>query len=105
MADCCYRAGNIMKAPRCTIILPTYNRAATLPSAVASVIAQNEPDFELIIISDGSTDETRAWLVTLDDHRIRVAHSERNEGPDVARNTGINMAAALVLAFLDSDDI
>ena len=44
--------------PRCTIILPTHNRLATLPRAVASVIAQNEPDFELIIIDDGSTDET-----------------------------------------------
>ncbi|MGB8679311.1 MAG: glycosyltransferase, partial [Pseudolabrys sp.] len=44
--------------PRCTIILPTHNRLATLPRAVASVIAQNEADFELIIIEDGSTDGT-----------------------------------------------
>ncbi|HMF26398.1 MAG TPA: glycosyltransferase family 2 protein [Pseudolabrys sp.] len=93
-----------MKAPRCTIILPTHNRAATLPRAVASAIAQNEPDFELIIIDDGSTDNTRAWLATLNDPRIRVVLLEHNQGPSAARNIGINMAAAPVLAFLDSDD-
>ena len=93
-----------MKVPRCTIILPTHNRAAALPRAVASVIAQNEPDFELIIIDDGSTDNTRAWLATLDDARIRVVRSEHNQGPSAARNIGINMATAPVLAFLDSDD-
>lgn len=94
-----------MKAPRCTIILPTHNRAATLPRAVASVMAQNEPDFELIIVDDASTDNTRAWLETLDDPRIRVVHLEYNQGPAAARNVGIDMAAAPVLAFLDSDDI
>jgi glycosyltransferase involved in cell wall biosynthesis len=94
-----------MKAPRCTIILPTYNRAAVLPRAISSVIAQNEQDFELIIIDDGSTDNTHEWLATLDDARIRVVRSEHNQGPSAARNIGINMAAAPVLAFLDSDDI
>jgi len=94
-----------MKVPRCTIVLPTYNRAATLPRAVASVMGQNEPNFELIIIDDASTDETRAWLATLDDPRIRVAQTECNQGPSAARNIGINMAAAPVVAFLDSDDI
>jgi glycosyltransferase involved in cell wall biosynthesis len=95
-----------MKAiPRCTIILPTYNRLATLPRAVASVFAQNEPNFELIVIDDGSTDETRAWLGTLDDPRIRVMRSERSQGPSAARNIGIDMATAPVLAFLDSDDV
>src|SRR5262245_32559432 len=94
-----------MKVPRCTIVLPTHNRATTLPRAVASVIAQNDPGFELIIINDGSTDDTHAWLATLDDPRIRVVNLERNQGPSAARNIGINMAAAPVLAFLDSDDL
>ena len=92
------------RLPRCTIILPTYNRATTLPRAVASVIAQKEPNFELIIIDDGSTDETRTWLATLDDPRIRVTLSEHSHGPSGARNIGIDMATAPVLAFLDSDD-
>jgi glycosyltransferase involved in cell wall biosynthesis len=91
--------------PRCTIILPTHNRLATLPRAVASVIAQNEADFELIVIDDGSTDGTPAWLATLDDPRIRIARSELSQGPSAARNTGIDTAIAPVLAFLDSDDI
>ena len=94
-----------MKAPHCTIILPTYNRAAALPRAISSVMAQNEQDFELIIIDDGSTDNTREWLATLDDARIRVVRSEHNQGPSAARNIGINMATAPMLAFLDSDDI
>jgi glycosyltransferase involved in cell wall biosynthesis len=68
-------------------------------------MAQNEQDFELIIIDDGSTDNTREWLATLDDARIRVVRSEHNQGPSAARNIGINMAAAPMLAFLDSDDI
>ena len=93
------------RPPRCTIIIPTYNRANTLPRAVATVIAQNEPDFELIIVDDGSTDETRAWLKTLDDPRIRFALMECNQGPSAARNVGIEMATAPILAFLDSDDM
>ncbi|MFY9992848.1 MAG: glycosyltransferase, partial [Rhodoplanes sp.] len=42
-----------MRRPRCSVILPTYNRAKSLPNAVASVLAQDEPDFELIIVDDG----------------------------------------------------
>ena len=93
-----------MRRPRCSVILPTYNRAETLPRAVASVLAQDEPDFELIIVDDASTDQTAAWLATLDDPRIRVARSERNHGPSAARNTGIELARAPAIAFLDSDD-
>src|SRR5271157_1250878 len=66
-----------MRRPRCSVILPTHNRK-TLPRAVASVLAQDEPDFELIIVDDGSTDQTQAWLKTLDDPRIRLARSEGN---------------------------
>lgn len=92
-------------APRCSVILPTYNRANTLPRAVASVLAQDLQDFELIIVDDGSTDGTRDWLATLRDSRIRLARLEPNQGPSAARNAGIAMAAAPVLAFLDSDDV
>ena len=94
-----------MKPPRCSVILPTYNRIKTLPRAVASVIAQDEPEFELIIVDDASTDATPAWLDTLDDPRVRRARCEHNQGPSAARNIGILLANAPVLAFLVSYDI
>jgi len=91
--------------PRCSVILPTYNRARTLPRAVASVLSQDMQDFELIIVDDCSTDGTSDWLATLHDPRVRVARSRANQGPSAARNTGMTMASAPVLAFLDSDDV
>lgn len=94
-----------MEQPRCSVILPTFNRIKTLPRAVASVLAQDAPDFELIIVDDGSSDGTREWLKRLDDARIRVVLMERNGGPSAARNAGIAAATAPALAFLDSDDV
>lgn len=91
--------------PRCSVILPTYNRARTLPRAVASVLAQEMQAFELIIVDDASTDRTRDWLATLDDPRIRITRLQDNRGPSAARNAGIALASAPVLAFLDSDDV
>ena len=76
-----------------------------LPRAVASVLAQDEPDFELIIVDDGSTDGTRAWLATLTAPRIKVILSEHNRGVSAARNRGLAEARAPVVAFLDSDDV
>ncbi len=91
--------------PRCSVILPTYNRLRTLPRAVESVMAQDMPEFELIIVDDASTDGTRDWLAGLRDPRIRTARLDHNGGPSAARNAGIAMASAPVLAFLDSDDV
>ncbi|MGP0088933.1 MAG: glycosyltransferase family 2 protein [Xanthobacteraceae bacterium] len=91
--------------PRCSVILPTYNRIETLPRAVASVLAQDEPDFELLIVDDASTDATGAWLSTLSDPRIRAIRLERNAGPSAARNRGLEAARAPIVAFLDSDDV
>jgi glycosyltransferase involved in cell wall biosynthesis len=89
---------------RCSIILPTYNRMRTLPRAVASVLAQDETNFELIVVDDASTDRTEAWLREQTDPRLRVLRSDRNGGPSAARNLGIDAARGPVLAFLDSDD-
>jgi glycosyltransferase involved in cell wall biosynthesis len=91
--------------PRCSVILPTYNRIETLPRAVASVLAQDEPDFELLIVDDASTDATGAWLSRLSDPRIRTIRLGRNAGPSAARNRGLEAARAPVVAFLDSDDV
>jgi glycosyltransferase involved in cell wall biosynthesis len=87
------------------VILPTYNRLRTLPRAVASVLDQDEPDFELLIVDDASTDATASWLRTLTDPRIRVIGCETNGGPSAARNRGLEAAQAPIAAFLDSDDV
>ena len=89
---------------RCSVVIPSYNRLNVLPRAVASVLAQDEPDFELIVVDDGSTDGTSAWLAGLTDPRIQVIAAERNRGVSAARNRGLAAARAPVVAFLDSDD-
>jgi glycosyltransferase involved in cell wall biosynthesis len=89
---------------RCSVVIPSYNRLNVLPRAVESVLAQEESDFELIVVDDGSTDGTSAWLATLTDPRIRVIAAERNRGVSAARNRGLEAARATVVAFLDSDD-
>jgi glycosyltransferase involved in cell wall biosynthesis len=91
--------------PRCAVVLPTYNRLRTLPRAVASVLAQDMADFELIVVDDGSSDGTGAWLAAQTDPRLRVIAPGRNQGVSVARNLGLAAARASVVAFLDSDDV
>jgi glycosyltransferase involved in cell wall biosynthesis len=76
-----------------------------LPRAVTSVLNQDEPDFELLIVDDASTDATASWLRTLTDPRIRVIGCETNGGPSAARNRGLEAAQAPIAAFLDSDDV
>ena len=89
--------------PRCSVVIPSYNRLDALTKSVASVLAQDEPDFELIIVDD-STDATRAWLAALTDPRIKVILPERRRGVSAARNQGLAAARAPIVAFLDSDD-
>ncbi len=82
--------------------MPTYNRAGLVPRAVESVLAQTFPDYELIVVDDGSTDETAHQLGRFDD-RLRVVRQE-NRGVSAARNRGIQASSGELLAFLDSDD-
>ncbi len=88
--------------PRVSVIIPTYNRAWTLRAAVDSVLAQTYRDFELIVVDDGSTDDTAEILQPYgpDITVIRQA----NAGVSAARNTGIRAAKGAFIAFLDSDD-
>ena len=94
-----------MTLPKISVVLPTYNRRSTLQRAVASVLAQDEPQWELIVVDDASTDDTRAYLATLTDPRIRAVALARNAGVSVARNRGLEAARAEIVAFLDSDDV
>ncbi len=93
----------MLESPRVSVIIPTYNRAWCLREAVDSVLAQEFKDFELVVVDDGSTDETPPLLQEYGDS-IRVLH-QRNRGVSAARNAGISVARGDLIAFLDSDDI
>jgi glycosyltransferase involved in cell wall biosynthesis len=93
--------------PKVSIILPTYNRAKFLPQAFASIRAQTWTDWELIIVDDGSTDDTQEILPELS---VQIAQSVRyfqqeNKGPYGARNTGLDHTRGQYIAFFDSDDV
>lgn len=92
------------RTPAVSIILPTFNRAHCLARAVESVLRQTYADFELIIVDDCSADDTDAYLATITDPRVRIERHPVNKGGAAARNTGIAVARAPIIAFQDSDD-
>jgi glycosyltransferase involved in cell wall biosynthesis len=87
-----------------SLIMATYNRASTLPRAIDSVLAQDYPDWELIVVDDGSTDDTAAVLAAYSDPRIRVLCHQHNRGLMAAKNTGLDDIRGEWFTFLDSDD-
>lgn len=87
-----------------SIILPTYNRAHLLERSVRSILNQTYEDFELLIVDDGSTDNTRAVVERFADSRIRYIFCKKNGGVAKARNIGITEARYDYIAFQDSDD-
>jgi glycosyltransferase involved in cell wall biosynthesis len=91
--------------PRVTVLMPVYNVSAYVSEAVESVLNQTYTDFELIIIDDGSTDDTLQKVNAFHDQRIRVVRHERNIGYVHALNQGIRMAQGEFIARMDGDDI
>ena len=89
--------------PEASVIIPTYNRATMVCEAIDSVFAQTYPDFEIVVVDDGSTDGTEQVLRKRYGDRIRYFYQE-NQGRAVARNRGIRMSTGEYLVFLDSDD-
>ncbi|MBI4494288.1 MAG: glycosyltransferase [Chloroflexi bacterium] len=89
--------------PTISVVIPTYNRAKYLVQAVESVLGQTFRDFELIVVDDGSTDDTAHVLAPYADRLSYVYQRNRREG--AARNTGIRLARGDYVAFLDSDDL
>ena len=87
--------------PRFSVIIPTFNRAALVSEAVASVRAQTITDYELIVVDDGSTDSTADALSAIPNLRLI---RQPNAGPGPARNTGLAAASGEYTAFLDADD-
>jgi glycosyltransferase involved in cell wall biosynthesis len=90
--------------PAVTVIIPTYNRADLLPIAVRSVLGQTFQDFEILIVDDGSTDDTPATCRQFTDSRVRYIRHSSNKGIAAGRNTGVRNAQGRLIAFLDDDD-
>lgn len=89
--------------PFFSIILPTYNRAYVLWRAIQSVLSQTESRWELLVVDDGSTDDTHRLLEQFRDPRLKTIMTG-NRGPSAARNLGCQLARAAYLAYLDSDN-
>ena len=94
-----------MSSPLVSIVLPTYNRAYLLKRAIQSVLNQTYRNFELIVVDDGSTDNTKEVVEDFHDKRIRYVAHEKRRGANAARNTGIKLAEGEYVAFQDDDDI
>lgn len=90
--------------PTVSVILPTYNRAALVGRAIRSVLTQCYTDLELLVVDDGSTDDTSNVVAAFRDQRLRYISLPHNTGAGAARNAGIQMARGKFLAFQDSDD-
>jgi len=93
-----------MKSPRFSVVVPTYNRASTMQETLDSCWQQTFEDFEVILVDDGSTDDTESVARSISDPRLRYVH-QNNGGPAKARNHAIELARGDYIAYLDSDDV
>lgn len=89
--------------PLFSVIIPTFNRADFLRQTLESVRRQTFTDYEVIVVDDGSTDDTAAWLSEAAS-KVKLI-TQQNSGPGIARNKGAEQAQGVYLAFLDSDDL
>jgi len=87
-----------------TVVLPVYNGMPFLPETVDSILAQTLKDFRLLVIDDGSTDDSANYLETVKDSRVVVIHQE-NRGQGAALNRAINLCETKYIARIDSDDV
>ena len=92
-------------SPKVSVIIPTYNRAALLPRAVNSVLAQTCQDFEILIVDDGSADDTPAVIAGFADARVRSFRHDANRGQSAAINTGLANARGEYITPLDDDSV
>lgn len=89
---------------RVSVIIPTYNRSGLLVKAVSSVLNQTFKDLEVLIIDDGSTDDTKQRIEGLGESRIRYIRNSKNMGVSGSRNVGITSSLSDYIGFLDDDD-
>jgi glycosyltransferase involved in cell wall biosynthesis len=93
------------KTPTITVFMAVFNGARYIKQAISSVLAQSFTDFELLIVNDGSTDNTLEIIAEFKDSRIRLLHNDGNKGLTYSRNHGLKEAKGKYFAILDSDDI
>lgn len=93
--------------PKVSIVMPAYNAAKTIETSIRSALAQSFGDFELLVLDDGSKDETMDIVRRLagEDERIRPMQNPQNMGVSATRNRGVAEARGEWIAFLDSDDL
>lgn len=96
-------APELLRTPRFSVVIPTYNRGRMIVETLHSVLSQTCRDFEVIVVDDGSTDDTLEHLRSFGD-AVQVAQ-QSNAGPGAARNAGAARASGEYLTFLDSDDL
>lgn len=89
--------------PLVSVVIPTYNRAEAVCAAIDTALAQTYGNIEVVVVNDGSTDNTLAALRRFEE-RVHVI-SQQNSGPASARNTGVRASQGEIIAFLDSDDL
>lgn len=89
--------------PKFSVIIPLYNKEKHIKNTLLSVIRQTYTDFEVIVVDDGSTDNSLKEIDDIKDNRLKIV-SQKNGGVSVARNTGIRMAKGYYISFLDADD-
>jgi glycosyltransferase involved in cell wall biosynthesis len=93
------------KPQRVSVIIPTFNRSNLLPETIQSVIDQTFTAFEIVVVDDGSTDNTEQAIQHIQDERLICIRQPHSGLPAVARNTGLRHAQAEYIAFIDSDDL
>jgi glycosyltransferase involved in cell wall biosynthesis len=97
--------GGPKHAPLVSVVIPTYNRASLIEETIRSVITQSYANLEIIIVDDGSTDETESLIQNLNSDQIKYFKIPHSGSFAVVRNFGILKASGNLIAFLDSDDL
>ena len=93
------------EAPEVSVVIPTRDRARFLPDAIATSLGQEGVELEVVVVDDGSRDETPELLARVGDERLRVIRFDPERGQSKARIAGVNAARGRWLAFLDDDDL
>jgi glycosyltransferase involved in cell wall biosynthesis len=104
MSDLCPSSSGGGPAPSVSVVICTYNRSALVRRALDACLRQSWPDLEVVVVDDGSVDDTRAVVAAVPDGRVRLS-SIRNGGLSNARNVGIAAARGHYVVFLDDDDL